>query len=204
MATRHWPVTLTEGDVTLRALRLADASRWREVRRRNVEWLRPWEATLPPEAVAEGDSAPTFGTMVRRLRKEAREGRTLPFALVYQGGLVGQVTVGGISWGSLRAGYVGYWIDEAVAGRGIMPLAVAMAIDHSLQELRLHRIEVNIRPENAASLRVAEKLELRREGQRQQYLHIDGAWRDHITFVVYADEVPEGLATRLRASHTSA
>jgi len=200
VAARRWPVTLTEGDVTLRPLRLTDASRWREVRRRNVEWLRPWEATLPPEAVAEGDSAPTFAMMVRRLRREARDGRTLPFALTYQGGLVGQVTVGGISWGSLRAGYVGYWIDQSVAGRGIMPLAVAMACDYSLRSMGLHRLEINIRPENAASLRVVEKLGLRREGQRQQYLHIDGAWRDHITFVVYANEVPEGLVARLRTS----
>lgn len=200
MAARTWPVTLTEADVTLRPLRLTDATRWREVRRRNAEWLRPWEATLPPEAVADGETAPTYSMMVRRLRREAREQRTLPFALAYRGDLVGQVTVGGISWGSLRAAYIGYWIDKAVAGRGIMPMAVAMACDYSLRTLGLHRIEINIRPENAASLRVVEKLGLRREGFRQQYLHIDGAWRDHITFVVYAGEVPEGLVTRLRAT----
>jgi ribosomal-protein-alanine N-acetyltransferase len=170
------------------------------VRRRNVEWLRPWEATLPPEAIAQGDSPPTFAMMVRRLRREAREGRTLPWALSYQGSLVGQVTVGGIAWGSLRAGYIGYWIDSQVAGRGIMPMAVAMACDYSLNILRLHRIEINIRPENAASLRVVEKLELPQEGYRREYLHIDGAWRDHVTYAVYADQVPEGLVSRYRAT----
>jgi ribosomal-protein-alanine N-acetyltransferase len=197
---RHWPVTLTEGDVTLRPLRYSDGSGWRDVRRRNAEWLRPWEATLPPEALAQGESAPTFPMMVRRLRREAREGRTLPWALAYQGRLVGQVTVGGISWGSLRAGYIGYWIDKDVAGRGIMPTAVAMACDHSLDVLRLHRIEINIRPENSASLRVVEKLGLRQEGYRNEYLHIDGAWRDHLTFVVYEGEVTGGLVSRLHAT----
>jgi ribosomal-protein-alanine N-acetyltransferase len=177
-------------------MRLSDAARWREVRRRNVEWLRPWEATLPPEAVAEGEAPPTFGMMVRRLRREGREGRTLPWVLAYQGALVGQVTVGGISWGSLRAGYIGYWIDSAVAGHGIMPLAVAMACDYSLDVMKLHRIEINIRPENSASLRVVEKLGLRREGHRAAYLHIDGAWRDHVTYVVYSGEVAGGLVSR--------
>ena len=200
MPARPWPVTLTEGDVTLRPLRYSDSGRWREVRRRNSEWLRPWDASLPPEALNDGEVAPTFAMMVRRLRREAREGRTLPFALAYQGSLVGQVTVGGISWGSLRAAYIGYWIDQSVAGRGIMPLAVAMACDYSLGTLRLHRVEINIRPENAASLRVVQKLGLRREGSRQQYLHNDGAWRDHETFVVYADEVPGGLVARYRAT----
>jgi ribosomal-protein-alanine N-acetyltransferase len=197
---RYWPVTLTEGEVALRPLRHGDAGRWREVRRRNAGWLQEWEATVPPEAAAEGDMIPTFGMMVRRLRREAREGRTLPWALGYQGRLVGQVTVGGISWGSLRAGYIGYWIDREVAGRGIMPTAVAMACDHCFDVLGLHRIEINIRPENAASLRVVEKLGLRREGERAAYLHINGDWRDHITFVVYAGDFPGGVL----ANHLSA
>jgi ribosomal-protein-alanine N-acetyltransferase len=111
---------------------------------------------------------------------------------------VGQLTVGGIAWGSLRGGYIGYWIDSQVAGRGIMPTAVAMACDHCFTALRLHRIEINIRPENAASLRVVEKLGLRREGERSQYLHIDGAWRDHVTFVVQAGEFPEGVLAAYR------
>jgi [ribosomal protein S5]-alanine N-acetyltransferase len=195
---RSWPVPLHEGDVTLRPLRHGDAGRWREVRRRNADWLQEWEATLPPEAAAEGDSIPTFGMMVRRLRREAREGRTLPWVVGYQGRLVGQLTVGGISWGSLRAGYIGYWIDREVAGRGIMPTAVAMACDHCFDVLRLHRIEINIRPENTASLRVVEKLGLRREGERAAYLHINGEWRDHITFVVYQGDFPDGVLSHYR------
>jgi [ribosomal protein S5]-alanine N-acetyltransferase len=198
VSDRRWPVTLTEGDIALRPLRQSDARHWREVRRRNTEWLRPWEATLPPEAEGTGDAIPTFGMMVRRLRREARDARTLPWALTYQGRLVGQLTVGGIAWGSLRGGYIGYWIDSQVAGRGIMPTAVAMACDHCFTALRLHRIEINIRPENAASLRVVEKLGLRREGERSQYLHIDGAWRDHVTFVVQAGEFPDGVLAAYR------
>lgn len=199
MSDRRWPVTLTDGDIALRPLRTTDARRWREVRRRNLDWLKPWEATLPPEAESDGDAVPTFGMMVRRLRREAREGRTLPWALTYQGDLVGQVTVGGIAWGSVRAAYIGYWIDSGVAGRGIMPTAVAMALDHCFDVLRLHRVEINIRPENAASLRVVEKLGLRREGERAAYLHIDGDWRDHVTFVVYAGDFPGGVLAAYRA-----
>ena len=141
--------------------------------------------------------------MVRRLKREAREGRTLPWAVAYQGRLVGQLTVGGIAWGSLRAGYIGYWIDREVAGRGIIPTGVAMACDYCFDVLRLHRIEVNIRPENAASLRVVEKLGLRREGDRPQYLHINGQWRDHVTFVVNAGDFPGGVLSHLQAVQQS-
>jgi len=61
----------------------------------------------------------------------------------------------------------------------------------------LHRVEVNIRPENAASLRVVEKLGFRDEGLRERYLHIDGAWRDHRTFALTVEDIrPEGLEAR--------
>ncbi len=192
MTARVWPATLVSGDVLLRPLRQRDARAWNEVRARNAAWLQPWEATFPPAALA-GEQIPTFAMMVRRLRAEARHGRTLPFALLYQGRFVGQVTVGGITWGSLRAAYIGYWIDKEVAGRGIMPVAVALALDHCFTTLRLHRVELNIRPENVASLRVAEKLGLQVEGTRRAYLHIDGDWRDHVTYAVYDGDFPGGV-----------
>ena len=194
-----WPVVLREDRIGLRPLRQRDAQVWREVRSLNASWLRRWEATSPsPEA----DAPPTYSAMVRRLRAEARDGRTMPFVVTYGGDLVGQLTVGGITWGSLRSAYIGYWVDEAVAGRGIMPTAVAMATDYCFA-LGLHRVEINIRPENTASRRVVEKLGFRPEGLRPKYLHIDGDWRDHLSFALTVDEVPGGLLPRWRASRVT-
>jgi ribosomal-protein-alanine N-acetyltransferase len=195
----RWPVTLRDGHVGLRPLRQRDHARWREVRMRNAEWLRQWEATSPEP---ERDAAPTYAAMVRRLRGEARDGRTLPFVVTWDGDLVGQLTVGGIGWGSLRSAHIGYWVDQRVAGRGIMPTAVALATDHCFTS-GLHRIEINIRPENIASRRVVEKLGFRPEGLRPAYLHIDGDWRDHLSFALTAEEVPGGLLARWQRQRTS-
>jgi [ribosomal protein S5]-alanine N-acetyltransferase len=166
------------------------------IRRTSSEWLRPWEATLPMEA--EGDVPRTFATMVNSVRREARAGRMLPWAMTYRGDFVGQVTVGGIAYGSLRSGSIGYWIGQEFAGRGITPTAVALAIDYCMDDLHLHRVEISIRPENHASLRVVEKLGLRLEGYRESYLHIDGGWRDHKTFVHFATNTPNTIMNRLR------
>ncbi|HEY5137302.1 MAG TPA: GNAT family protein [Candidatus Nanopelagicales bacterium] len=197
--TGGWPAVLTEGSIGLRPLRQRDSREWRSVRARNAEWLRPWEATSPEPVL---DSPPTYSAMVRRLRTEAREGRSMPFVVTFGGDLVGQLTVGGISWGSLRSAHIGYWVDQRVAGRGIMPTAVAMATDHCFAT-GLHRIEINIRPENVASRRVVEKLGFRPEGLRPRYLHIDGDWRDHLSFALTVDEVPGGLVARWNASQSS-
>ena len=129
-------MTLEEGPVGLRPIRARDMKSWREVRRRNAEWLRPWEATQPDPSIP----APSFRSMVRSLRAEARAGRMLPFVMTYEGRLVGQLTVSGVTYGSLRGAHIGYWIDQAVAGRGVTPTAVALACDHAYSALGLHRI----------------------------------------------------------------
>ncbi len=180
--------------MALRPIRLRDRADWRSVRSRNSAWLRPWDATSPGGLA---DEPPSFGQMVRTLTAEARAGRVMPFVAAYEGKLVGQVTVGGITWGSLRSAHIGYWIDREMAGRGVIPTGVALATDH-LFAIGLHRVEINIRPENAASLRVVEKLGFRPEGMRPRYLHIDGAWRDHLCFALTGEEVPEGMLNRWR------
>jgi ribosomal-protein-alanine N-acetyltransferase len=191
-----WPADLRRGPVRLRPLSLRDKRAWEAVRARNSQWLRPWDATLPPGAT---DAPTTFRGMVRGLRAAARAGSTLPFALDVQGAFRGQVTVGGIHLGSLRGAHIGYWIDREVAGRGFMPMAVAMATDHCFAA-GLHRIEINIRPENGPSIRVVEKLGFRYEGLRRRYLHIDGEWRDHVSYALTVDEVDVPLAVRFEAS----
>ena len=198
---RHrWPVTLRHGPVTLAPLRHRDGAAWERVRQVNAEWLRPWEATLPPGA--EPGPA-TYAGLVRSLTKQARDGRMLPWLVWYEpsegrdrGRLAGQLTVSGIVGGSARWGQIGYWVDQRLAGRGIIPTAVALAVDYCFGAMGLHRIEIAIRPENVRSLRVVAKLGFRPEGLRPRYLHIDGDWRDHLVFALNAEEVPEGLLRR--------
>lgn len=186
------------GLLSLRELRRRDARAWREVRARNLTWLAPWEATVPP---GSGEIVPTYSEMVARFRSEARAGRTMAWAMTLDGDLIGQLTVSGVTLGSLRGAHIGYWIDSRVAGRGLTPMAVAMATDHCFHSLNLHRVEIVIRPENAASLRVVDKLGFRHEGQRPRFLHIDGEWRDHEVFALHSDEAPPCLADAFAARH---
>lgn len=188
-------MSLRSGRVGLRPLSIHDAEAWREVRGRNREWLTPWEATVPP-----GDtSAPaSFRAMVRDLRRQARAGRALPFAVTIDDEFAGQLTVSNIVGGSARWAQIGYWVDQRQAGQGFIPTAVALAVDHCLFEVGLHRIEIAIRPENTASLRVVEKLGFHEYGYAPRYLHIDGAWRDHRLFALTVEDCPGGLLRRFK------
>ena len=195
-----WPVALADGDVRLRPLRRRDQNAWMALRAQNTEWLEPWDATSP---VPVGGPRPTFGEFIRSLNSQARSGGSLPFGVDFKGRLVGQLTVTGIMYGSLRSGSIGYWVSQHVAGYGITPTAVALATDHCFEVLGLHRVEVNIRPENNPSLRVVAKLGFRDEGLRARYLHIGDQWCDHRTFALTTEDVPDGLLARWRTTRSA-
>lgn len=184
---------LTDGVVRLRPLRRRDGAAWDRLRRENERWLRRWEATSPDP----GSRRPTFGQYVRDQARAARSGAGFSFGVEYEGELVGHLTISGVTMGSLRGAAIGYWIGERWAGRGLIPRAVALAADFCFFSLELHRVEINIRPENSPSLRVVEKLGFRDEGVRERYLHIDGQWCDHRTFALTAEEIGTGLTSRL-------
>ncbi len=189
MAALHpgWPAVLSAGPVTVRPPKRSDAGPWSRSRIANAAWLAPWEPTSS-QGWAQRNSPAEFRRTLSRMRSAARIGSMLPFMVVYGDELVGQMSVSNVIRGALRSCSIGYWIDCRVAGRGIAPTALALVIDHCLTAVRLHRVEINIRPENQASLRVVEKLGLRREGYHERFLDIDGAWRDHLTFAITAEE----------------
>jgi [ribosomal protein S5]-alanine N-acetyltransferase len=199
---RGWPATLTEPDlldlpVALRPVRVKDAATWREARVRNAAWLRAWEPTNPETPLYRSSLGP-YVSMARTMRREARQGLTVPWVVTYGGHFAGQLTVGSIVWGSARSAQVGYWVDQEYAGRGIIPTALAMAMDHCFFVIGLHRVEATIRPENHASRRVVEKLGFREEGLRRRSLHIDGAWRDHLCYAMTVEDAAGGLMNRWR------
>jgi ribosomal-protein-alanine N-acetyltransferase len=121
--------------------------------------------------------------MVRTFNREARHGRTYSFVMWRGSELIGQISLGNVIYGALRGAHIGYWIDHNHANRGFTTQAVELVTRFGFDQLGLHRIEINVRPENGPSQRVAEKAGYTLEGSRARYLHIDGQWRDHITFV---------------------
>jgi ribosomal-protein-alanine N-acetyltransferase len=120
----------------------------------------------------------------------------LPFVIEEDGVIVGQLNVANILFGSVSSCVIGYWVAPEVAGRQIMPTAVALVSDYLFNTVGIHRIEIDIRPENVSSLRVVEKLGFRYEGLKERFIHINGAWRDHYVFALTREEVESGVLNR--------
>jgi len=179
------------GPISIRLVRPRDARVLQHELLSNRSWLQPWEATSP-----DGFVSMDMRIGIRRLLQQYRDGNGVPFVMEYNGEIAGQLNVWGIARGSLATATIGYWVSERFAGLDITPTSVAIATDACFSILRLHRMEICIRPENRASLRVVEKLGFRYEGLRRRYIHIDGDWRDHYAFALVREDVPDGVLNR--------
>lgn len=187
-------VTLTGLGLALRPLARKDKDEWNLLRWENRGWLEPWESQDPRGS----EHLPGFGDYVRGQAKAAREQSSFGWVITEGGPILGHITLSHIAWGAICSGTIGYWVSHHRAGEAITPRAVALVTHFAFDDLGLHRIEINIRPENAASLRVVEKLGFREEGIRERYIFIDGQWRDHRSFALIADEAGS-LLERVRS-----
>lgn len=183
--------TLFGRRILLRPLVVADFPAWREVRRRNVDWLTKWEAQrLPgqPDVVEDRDA---FGVRCSARQRERQLGTAFGFGVFVSGDFAGEINLTAVQRGPFQSAYVGYWIDEKHAGNGYMPEALVALARFAFDDLQLHRIQIAIIPRNLASRRVVEKLGIREEGVALRYLEINGVWEDHIRYAMTAEEWDE-------------
>jgi len=173
--------------ISLRTLQPTDYDGWIEVRERCRDWLIPWEprpagAPVPPE------DRNSFAARCAMRERERQLGSGFGFGIFLGDQIVGELTLSSVQRGPFQSAYIGYWVDQAMAGHGYVPEAVVVALAFAFEELSLHRIEISIIPRNERSKRVVEKLEIRHEGVAQRFLQINGVWEDHARFAITDEE----------------
>jgi len=177
--------------IVLRQLVVTDFPQWREVRRRNVEWLTKWEPTRPVGAPDVIENRDAFGIRCSSRQREQQLGVGYGFGVFVDGAFCGEINISSVQRGPFQSAYVGYWIDQAQAGNSYTPEALVVLARHAFEQLGLHRLQISIIPRNTASRRVVEKLALREEGTALRYLEINGVWEDHVRYAITAEDWAE-------------
>ncbi|HEV8298892.1 MAG TPA: GNAT family protein [Acidimicrobiales bacterium] len=183
--------TLFGRRVVLRPLAASDFPKWREVRRRNVEWLTRWEPTRlagQPDVIEDANA---FAVRCSARQRERQMGAGYGFGVFAEGEFAGEMNLSSIQRGPFQNAYVGYWIDQSKAGKSYTPEALVVACRFAFDELALHRLQIAIVPRNKASRRVVEKLGIRSEGVALRYLEINGTWEDHVRYAITSEEWDE-------------
>lgn len=189
--------------IRLATLVESDYEAWLAVRTRCRSWLVPWEPRSKGAPLAPEDAA-SFAARCGMRERERQLGSGFGFGIFVEGRFAGEITLSSIQRGPFQNGAIGYWVDEELAGSGLIPEAVVVVLQFAFETLRLHRIEVAIIPRNESSRRVVEKLGMRNEGVALGFLEINGEWEDHVRYAMTIDEWtvrgPELRSTWLKRS----
>jgi ribosomal-protein-alanine N-acetyltransferase len=162
----------------IRAPVAADRDEFLSLMRASVRFHRRWAA--PPvtdEQFAEyleRCRRPNFVGLLACRREDAR--------------LVGVFNLSQIVRGGFQSCYMGYYVGAGYQRRGYMTEALGLVLAHAFETLKLHRVEANIQPDNAASLALVRRAGFTREGFSRRYLKISGRWRDHERYALLAED----------------
>lgn len=104
--------------------------------------------------------------------------------LIENDAICGAVNLSQIFRRSFQNAYLGYYLFERFTGKGLMTEAVELVLRYAFRDLKLHRIEANVQPENLPSIAVLKRCGFTHEGFSRKYLKIGGRWRDHERFAI--------------------
>ena len=155
--------------------------------RRNRERLQPLEPSREPSYYTAGH----WETALESARREAQAGNGLRLMLQPRdepGRIIGMVALSAIQRGPFQACNLGYALDGASEGHGLMREALVALLDYTFGTLALHRVQAACQPDNRRSLALLALLSFRHEGFAPEYLHLAGRWCDHELLALHAPE----------------
>ncbi|WP_345434580.1 GNAT family N-acetyltransferase [Actinoallomurus vinaceus] len=155
--------------VTLRPLASDDQGEFLDLVSASEDLHRPW-MSLP-------STPQQFEAYVARYEKPDEESWLV--CVRSTGVIAGMVNINSIIRGRLQSGALAYAAFAPTAGQGYMTEGLDLVVRYAFEQLRLHRLEAQIQPDNHASIRLIRRVGFRHEGDSPEFLFIDGAWRDH-------------------------
>ena len=163
--------------IEIRTPSLSDEEAFLDRVNRDRNFHRPW--VYPPS------SSEAFRGYIERIKRDSHRG----YLICERGtdGLVGVVNINEIVFGSFRSAFLGYYVFADYARQGLMSEGMSLVTRSAFRELKLHRLEANIQPENHSSIALVRRLGFEREGFSPGYLKVGGRWRDHERWALLAD-----------------
>ncbi|PWK09618.1 GNAT family N-acetyltransferase [Tumebacillus permanentifrigoris] len=172
--------------VSLRPMKSEYARALYELRTRNQAFFTPFEPLQQKLVMTLADYQERIRDDVRHWRDQT--GYSFGVFLQESGELIGRVSLSNIVYGAWKNCTIGYFLDQAHNGQGLMTEAVALAVDFALTDGGLHRVQAAVMPWNLGSVRVVEKVGFRFEGLSKYYLQINGQWEDHNIYAITQED----------------
>jgi ribosomal-protein-serine acetyltransferase len=168
------PIRLTTDDpeTVLDPVRLEDVPELYAAIDRNRRHLREWLPWVTPEYDIEHARRFVADRIVERDRRTA-----LMCVVRYRGKIAGAIGLHKID-ALNRATSIGYWLDEAQCGRGVMTRACRAVVACAFRDYGLHRVEIRCATGNERSCAIPRRLGFLEEGVLREAGYLWDRWVD--------------------------
>lgn len=150
---------------------------------RNAEHLRPWQPSREKAFYSWAHQQ----EMLRHLETARVSGTDFVFGIFLRDVLIGRIALTGIERGPFQNAHLGYFVDKAYQNKGIATQAVGKILEYGFCQIKLHRIDAAVMPNNVRSIKVLEKHGFRLIGVSPRHLMIAGRWEDHLLYAITAE-----------------
>jgi ribosomal-protein-alanine N-acetyltransferase len=166
----------------LRPLELNDFQAWVTSQERAEPARNKFDTSPVPQ---ERRTRAVFNKSVRRQHRQSRADSVYVWNIVLKktGELVGHMDINPIMREPYMMANLGYYIINTYRGNGYAKEALRKLISHAFKDLDLHRLEAVIDVDNKASIALAKKSGLHREGIKKHYWFQNGRWEDQLIFI---------------------
>ncbi len=172
-------------DLYLRPPLRRDKREWLQLRYASLEHLQNWE----PDYGKEFASSASFNLYFRHIKNLLADKRGEGWLIFNSSdnAMIGSITLSNMRFGSVQAADIGYWVGAGYAGHGKMSEALPLVLSRVFEHYNLRRLNAASLPENKPSRHILKKFGFELEGTARQYLHINGAYRDHHIYALLAE-----------------
>ncbi|HEV3155458.1 MAG TPA: GNAT family protein [Candidatus Baltobacteraceae bacterium] len=173
-----------DDETEIRLLRIDDAQAVYDAITRNVEHLKPWMTWM--DGLVDSVDVHAW---IRNAEREAYHHTSFKAGILRKNRLIGFIDLHEIDWSNGHAG-IGYWLDRAHTGLGIMTQAVRLMTEYAFDALDLHRVEIHVATQNLRSRRIPERLGFTLEGILRQVQQLRGTYVDHALYALLREDRP--------------
>ncbi len=169
--------------ITIREPTIKDESAFLSAMKKSIAFHHPW--VKAPLTLEE------FQAYVKRSQQDNQKS----FLVLKNNEIAGVYNINEIVRGCFQNAFLGFYAVSGFENQRIMSAGLKLVLKTVFEELKLHRLEANIQPENKKSIQLVSKNKFRYEGFSPRYLKINDQWCGHerfaITYEEYIQDNPE-------------
>ncbi len=180
--------------LVIRPLQAKDYKAWKEA---NLQMSKPQNTWDFGPRLPETLNRANYNNILRTQAKNRKQDYIYDLAVFNKKGqFIGAVSLMEVSRSISQTCFLGYRIFNRHWGQGYANEAVKAIIDIGFKDLKLHRIEAGIEPNNRRSLNLAKSLKMRREGVKKRALFLRNKWVDLVMYSLTCEDVGHKFDTK--------